>query len=208
LKKILLALGFTVIATSAQAITMSNLNLNTYGTNIMFNGTNGVVNTNTGVFGQLSATQNTTLKFTFLGKDAANTNYLILNGLIVAGSGTNTVTKNDSFLSNVSAGVVDFGFTGNGGVKASNTTNLQENIAFLENVDSIGDAAGNPFAFLVGFNDGGSADADFNDYVIGVNELSAVPVPAALPLLASALGAFGIARRRNKAKRSLAIDTQ
>ena len=29
---------------------------------------------------------------------------------------------------------------------------------------------------------------------------SAVPVPAALPLLASALGAFGIARRRNKAK--------
>ena len=29
---------------------------------------------------------------------------------------------------------------------------------------------------------------------------SAVPVPAALPLMASALGAFGIARRRNKSK--------
>ena len=32
-----------------------------------------------------------------------------------------------------------------------------------------------------------------------------VPVPAALPLMASALGVFGIARRRNKAKASLKI---
>lgn len=202
MKKILLALGFTVIATSAQAITMSNLNLNTYGTNIMFNGTNGIVNTNTGMFGQLSATKNTTLKFTFLGKDAANTNSLILNGIIVAGSGTDIVTTNDSFLSNVSAGVVDFGFTGTGGLTASNTTKPQQNIAFLNNVDSIGDTAGNPFAFLVAFDDGGSTDGDFNDYVVGINEVSAVPVPAALPLMASALGAFGIARRRNKAKTS------
>lgn len=31
---------------------------------------------------------------------------------------------------------------------------------------------------------------------------SAVPVPAALPLMASALGAFGLIRRRNKAKRT------
>ena len=30
--------------------------------------------------------------------------------------------------------------------------------------------------------------------------VSAVPVPAALPLMASALGVFGIARRRNKSK--------
>ena len=39
-------------------------------------------------------------------------------------------------------------------------------------------------------------------YVYGVTyvEPSAVPVPAALPLMASALGVFGIARRRNKAK--------
>jgi len=202
MKKMLLALGFTVIATSAQAITISNLNLNTYGTNIMFDGINNVVNANTGRFGQLSATQNTTLRFTFLGKTAADTNYLMLNGLIVAGSGTDTVTTNDSFLSNVNAGVVNFGFTGTGGLTASNSTKPQESIAFIENVDSIGDATGNPYAFLVGFNDGGSPDKDFNDYVIGVSEVSAVPVPAALPLMATALGAFGISRRRNKAKTS------
>lgn len=202
MKKILLALGFTVIATSAQAITISNLKLNIYGTNIMFNGTNGVVNTNTGMFGQLSATENTTLKFTFLGKEAGNTNYLTLNGLIVTGSGTDIVTTNNSFVSNVSAGVVDFGFTGSGGLTASNTTNPQKNIAFLNNVAHIGDTAGNPYAYLVTFDDGGSTDGDFNDYVVGINEISAVPIPAALPLMASALGAFGIARRRNKAKTS------
>ena len=199
MKKILLALGFTVIATSAQAITVGNLQLNTYGSTA-FNGTNDVINTNTGTFGQLSATQNTTLRFTFLGNEAGNTNSLLFNGFVAAGSATNTATISDSFILNAGTGTVNFGFTGNGGLTASNTTNPEENIAFLENVDSLVDAAGNPFAFLVGFNDGGSDDADFDDYVVGISEVSAVPVPAALPLLASALGAFGIARRRNKQK--------
>lgn len=198
MKKMLLVLGFTAIATSAQAITVGNLMLNSDGST-MFNGTNDVVNTTFGTFGQLFATQNTTLQFTFLGKEAGNTNALLLNGLVAANSATNIATVTDSFLLNVSAGVVKFGFTGNGGVSALNTTNPEFNMAFLENVDLIKDAAGNPFAFLVGFNDGGSDDADFDDYVVGINEVSAVPVPAALPLMASALGAFGIVRRRNKA---------
>ncbi|PPD56073.1 MAG: hypothetical protein CTY10_06135, partial [Methylotenera sp.] len=38
------------------------------------------------------------------------------------------------------------------------------------------------------------------DLVVRVSAVSAVPVPAALPLLATAFGAFGIARRRNKVK--------
>lgn len=199
MKKMLLALGFTAIATSAQAITVGNLGLNAYGST-MFNGSNDIVNTTFGTYGQLFATQSTTLQFTFLGKEAGNTNALLLNGVTAASSATNIASVNDSFLLDVSAGVVNFGFTGNGGVSAFNTTNPEMNIAFLENVDLIKDGAGNPFAFLVGFNDGGSEDADFDDYVVGINEVSAVPVPAALPLMASALGAFGIARRRNKAK--------
>ncbi len=199
MKKILLALGFSVIATSAQAITVGNLDLNTYGST-MFNGANDIVNTTTGTFGQLSATQDTILKFTFLGNEAGNTNSLLLNGLAAVGSATNVASINDSFLLNVNAGAVNFGFTGNGGLSASNTTNPELNIAFLENVNLLTDDAGNPFAFLVGFNDGGSDDADYDDYVVGINEVSAVPLPAALPLMASALGAFGIARRRNKVK--------
>lgn len=199
MKKIILALGFTFIATSAQAITVGSLELNTYGST-MFNGTNNVINTTTGTFGQLSSTENTTLKFTFLGSEAGNTNSLLLNGSAVAGSATNVASIYDSFLLDVNAGVVNFGFTGNGGLSAFNTTNPELNMAFLENIDSIKDDAGNPFAFLVGFNDGGSEDADFDDYIVGINEVNAVPVPAALPLMASAFGAFGIARRSYKAK--------
>lgn len=197
MRMVLLALGFTAIATSAQAITVGNLALNTYGST-MFNGTNDVINTSSGAFGQLSATASTTLKFTFLGKEASRTNALILNGFIVPGSATNTVSINDSFLLNSGTGVVDFGFKDV--ITALNTIKPQFNIAFLENVNSLTDEAGNPFAFLVGFNDEDAMDADFDDYVVGINEVTVVPAPAALPLMASALGVLGLARRRNKSK--------
>ena len=51
--------------------------------------------------------------------------------------------------------------------------------------------------FVLLLDDSYPNHSDFDDHAVGV---SAVPVPAALPLMASALGAFGIARRRNKAK--------
>ena len=198
MKRVILTLGFMAIATSAQAITVGNLELNTYGMS-NFIGKNDIMNKTAGLFGQLSSRINATLQFTYLGKEAGNTNSLLLNGLKIANSATNMVSKNDSFLLNVSAGVVDFGFTGTGGLSAANTTNPDMNITFIENVDLMKDSAGNPFAFLAGFNDGGSNDADYDDYVVGISEISAIPVPAALPLMASALGAFAIARRRNSA---------
>lgn len=199
MKTVLIALGFMAIATSAQAVTVGNLQLNVYGKS-NFNGKNDIINTSSGLFGQLSSKVNTTLKFTFLGKEAGNINSFRFNGLTVANSATNVVTKNDSFLLNVVPGAVDFGFSGNGGVSASNLSNPDTNITFIENLNFIQDSAGNPFAFLIGFNDGGSNDADFDDYVVGINEITAVPAPAALPLIATALGAFIIARRRNKTK--------
>ena len=52
-------------------------------------------------------------------------------------------------------------------------------------------------AFRLGLHVQGINGANSESFV---NNPSAVPVPAALPLMASALGAFGIARRRNKAK--------
>ena len=197
MKKALLALGFTAIATSAQAITVGNLALNTYGS-AMFIGTNNVINTSTGTYGQLSATAGTTLKFTFLGNEAANINTLLFNDLVVPDSATDTVVINKSFLLNTGSGVVNFGFRD--GITALNTTNPEFNIVYFENVDSLTDESGNLFAFLVGYNDNDSIDADFDDYVVGISEVTVVPVPAAFPLMASAFGAFGIARRSNRAK--------
>lgn len=48
------------------------------------------------------------------------------------------------------------------------------------------------------FNDGGG-DRDYDDMVVRM-EVSPVPVPAALPLLASALGGLGFFARRRQAK--------
>ncbi len=206
MKKILLALGFTLVAASAQAAhltTVGNLQLEANGAVVFSGDTHDVINVGGadamgGIFGQLSALQDTTFLVTFLGKEAANTNFWVSNGMPVAGSGTNVVAVGQTFSFQVMAGVIDFGFTGNGGSSASNTNASNERIAYIQNDGTYIDAnTGNPFAFLIGFNDGGSRDGDYDDYVVGV---SAVPVPAALPLMASALGAFGIARRRNKAK--------
>lgn len=45
-----------------------------------------------------------------------------------------------------------------------------------------------------------NGELDIYTVTYGMPGMSAVPVPAALPLMASALGIFGLARRRNKSK--------
>lgn len=204
MKKILLALGFTLAAVSAQAatITSGDLQLET-GAAIGFTGdSHDVINVGGfdatgGVFGQLSALQNTTFAVTFLGFEATRTNFFVSNGTSLAGSANFDATVGQTFFFDVAAGVIDFGFRGPE-VTALNTDIDNQRIAYITNDGSYIDAnTGNPYSFLIGFNDGDTSDGDYDDYVVGV---SAVPVPAALPLMASALGAFGIARRRNKAK--------
>ncbi|WP_020183920.1 PEP-CTERM sorting domain-containing protein [Methylotenera sp. 1P/1] len=201
MKKLLLALTIALSATAAQAEVVNHLALSTAGS-VTFTteaagytqGHNVITGATGGVFGQLSATQDTALTVTFLGKEAWNVNFYIANGSEVAGTSTSVVNVGDSFTFNVAAGLIDFGFGGSStSAAASNLTNYIGKIAYIENDGSYKDANGNPFAFLIGFNDSGSPDGDYDDYVVGV---SAVPVPAALPLLASALGMFGVARRR------------
>ena len=204
MKKILIALGFTLAAVSAQAatITSGDLQLETRDA-IAFTGDAhdiinvGGVDATGGVFGQLSALKDTTFAVTFLGFEAARTNFYVSNGTSVVGSANFDATVGQTFFFDVAAGVIDFGFRGPE-VTALNTDINNQRIAYITNDGSYIDAnTGNPYSFLIGFNDGDEIDGDYDDYVVGV---SAVPVPAALPLMASALGAFGIARRRNKAK--------
>ena len=52
------------------------------------------------------------------------------------------------------------------------------------------------YDFLIGYNDTAKVNADYDDYVVGV--VNHVPVPAALPLMASAPGLFGLSRRKSK----------
>ena len=72
------------------------------------------------------------------------------------------------------------------------TLTLAGNNTFVSVINSI-----NSGALLVGVT--GQDGNQGNDQYI-INTLSEVPVPAALPLMASALGLFGLSRRKNKAK--------
>jgi hypothetical protein len=207
MKKLFLAVSLAVAATGAQATIYNTadgtLSLDyDLGSPINFTGdaNDVVIGATQGFNGQLSALSDVEFRVTFLGKEAGDTNFYMNNGGVVSGSGTDTIAVGQTMYFNVSAGVIDFGFTGTGGVTALNIDGTHLNhIAYISNIiGAIDPTTGLPFEFLIGFNDGGSPDGDFDDYVIGVS--AAVPVPAALPLMASALGMFGIARRRkNKA---------
>ena len=207
MKKILLALGFTLAAVSAQAatITSGDLQLETRDAIVFTEDAHDIIDIGgvdalSGIFGQLSALKDTTFAVTFLGKEASFVNFFVSEGTSVAGSANNIATVGQTFFFDVAAGVIDFGFRGPL-VTALNTDINNQRIAYITNDGSYIDAnTNNPYSFLIGFNDGNRVDGDYDDYVVGVSAVSAVPVPAALPLMASALGAFGIARRRNKAK--------
>ena len=95
----------------------------------------------------------------------------------------------DGFTSMFSNGDIATSVLGFALLKKFNTTTGE-----LDNHTTLGD-----FDFLVGFNDYFKGDADYDDYVVGLKyRPSSVPVPAALPLMASALGLFGFGASRKR----------
>ena len=186
MKKILIALGFTMAAMSAQAA----LVFNPIGTTIATNQFNDILDLNAGAqfqYGTLSADAGDVLVFTNLIGDveAGFTNLFINESQVFS----NKVGNNTSFTyTALVSGALNFKFKSQGGFIDNNGS---QNIAVLSNVAGFSDE------FLLLLDDSFAPHMDFDDHAVGV---SVVPVPAALPLLASALGAFGIARRRNKAK--------
>ena len=186
MKKILIALGFTFAAMSSQAA----LTFTPGGTTATTNGVNNVTGQGAGVsyeFGTLSAAAGQLVTFTNLASftEAGYTNVFI-NGIDV--------------FSNKSGDGNTFSFTSTGDALTFLFKD-QNGVEFTNGSASIGVVAGSDYGFVHQFvlllDDSATGLTDFDDHAVGV---SAVPVPAALPLMASALGAFGIARRRNKAK--------
>ena len=221
MRKILVAVGLTLVATSANAIVVSgNLALTGENTvNIISPNSWGPINTipdggyTSGLSGTLISNVTGTFTATYLGQVASFANYFVaggnelnggrpMRGQAVAGIG-NTISTG------VTAGnAVDFAFgrdnNGDGIADLPNVSNGDANqarrgILYFLNDFNLTDASGTVFDFLIGFNDA-APDNDYDDYVVGVTASpTVVPLPAALPLLASAFGLFGISRRKNKA---------
>lgn len=148
-----------------------------------------------GDFGMLVTNKDTSVSFTFLGKVAgfeninAYANGSVLNDLAIGASYT---------VEGLAAGErLKFGFqtltAGFNATVVNGQANLPQIGIMYFDATAWNKQYDTNFDFLIGYNDPANVNADYDDMVIGVQ---AVPVPAALPLMASALGMFGVARRR------------
>ena len=217
MKKLLVALGFALAATGASANIVSG-GLTVTGevaTAISptpgddgWGGNGSALNAGiytSGNAGTLIANTAGFFEATYLGQVAAFPNQYSHNGMSFFGNNvpqttigyTNTGTSLGGI--DVSAGSkVAFSFIdgGDGSTFANGQANTAvQGFIFLDAAvwNAIHSTA---YDFLIGYNDSAPVNADYDDYVVGV--VNHVPVPAALPLMASALGMFGISRRKSK----------
>src|SRR3989338_6816959 len=190
MKKIALCLALASVYGSAQAATLSILNLSS---EFVVSGYNGQPAAITGAktagnFGTLVTDGKGTVAATYLGSESGYKDgfRFVLEGLEL----NEANSPGDSISKSVTGGTVAFqffdskGFTFNDGSASGPTLGF----AFLKDGPGSGFGESNAygdFQYLLGFNDSSRSDADYDDYVVGVNFASAVPLPAALPLMAS-----------------------
>ena len=201
MKKLLVAAVLAIAASGASASTFS---IAPGGINTTFSGYNttpGTGSYTSGILGNLTANYTGQFAATYLGSESGFANFY------VGGTTLTEATVGARAVSSMVAGqALKFGFGENvaGGIYTNDTSGVNAGInnggtrsfVILANYLGLKDfATDKAFDFLIGYNDSDPSDADFDDYVVGIG---AVPVPAALPLLASALAAFGIARRKSK----------
>ena len=147
--------------------------------------------------GGLSLAANTTVTFTFMGKEAGFTNQLVFGNTVLFDN--NVAPGTPSATLTVNAGSVPFLFRAPGNLDANDdgaiATGLQ--IGFVKVSDSV---------FYALFDDGGAGpDKDFDDMVVRIAAAPiATPLPGALPLFATGLGALGLLGWRRKRKNAAA----
>ncbi|MEO7008708.1 MAG: PEP-CTERM sorting domain-containing protein [Caldimonas sp.] len=191
MKRILSMLALVVLASSAK----SQLAVNGSSTK-SFSGYDGEPATITGtlssgVQGTLESLLAGTATFTYLGNESGNSN------LFTFTLGPQTLTEANAIGTSVTgaigAGALGFSFTDTN--TASTFFNGSSALVYVPNVNT--SSYGN-FQYVIGFNDNGSSDGDFDDFVVGVNVAAAVPEPETYALMLAGLGALGFVSRRRQ----------
>ena len=210
MKKLLVALGFTFAAFGANANIVSGgltVTGNAAVTIIPSLGDDGWggngSSLNAGIYtsgnsGTLIANQSGFFEATYLGQVAGFPNSYSGNGMIMNGVNNGGLVGSTLGHSVTAGSTVNFSFLdgGNGSIFANGTANSAvQGMIFLDAAvwNALHSTA---YDFLIGYNDTAPVNADYDDFVVGV--VNHVPVPAALPLMASALGMFGLSRRKSK----------
>jgi hypothetical protein len=145
---------------------------------------------NSGVQGTLTSLSSGTATFTYLGNESGNVNqfnFAIGNQSLTEGS-----LLGSSISGLIGPGALKFSFTDLS--TASTFSNGTLAIAYISNLAT----KYGSFQYVLGFNDNGSSDGDFDDFVVGVNITPAIPEPQTYALLLAGLGAvvFVAVRRR------------
>ena len=147
-----------------------------------------------GVTGVVTALSAGNIRATYLGQESGHLNQFsfIFDNLFEI-----TPIGNSAFDSQATAGALSFKFIDT--FTGTEYSNGSVNIAIMSGAipSSISGTDYGPFDYILGFNDF-FGDNDYDDFVVGLEFTPAtVPVPAALPLLATALGLFGFSRRKS-----------
>lgn len=190
------------IALSALLLTMSGLSqagnlIVASPSNVVFGGYNGQPATITGVeasglFGSLFATSGGTISVTYLGNESYFKDSFSLTGGATLNENN---ALGDTITKSISAGTVGFKFADNQGFSFSNGQVQTPVIGFV--IMSAQTNMYGSFEYILGFNDSSSGDADYDDYVVGIN-FSPVPEPESYAMLLAGLAGLGAVARRRK----------
>lgn len=199
MKKLIAAAALTLCAGTSQAalvnldspLAFSFTGYNDVGTGVVTDGT----------FATLVATQQVKATFTFIGAESGYDNLITAFDLVVGGQSMEE-DAGASVTAVMNAGDLLFEFSDSKGGLASNSGgrdyDVLSNPSFAV-LTSNGNSIFGDYDFILGFNDIFDADADFDDYVVGLN-LVATPLPAAAWLFGSALLGLGAVGRKRLAR--------
>lgn len=144
-----------------------------------------------GVLGKLYSDETVAISATYLGKEAGDKNSFTLGDQVLLDS----VAVGTSVSYVFDAGLIDFTFKDlTLGTSVSNgTVGGTPSFAFLK---GYGD-----YAFLIGFNDSGSTDKDYDDFVVGIKyECIPIPEPESFAMMLAGLGLMGFRSTRRFTK--------